>query len=45
LAAVYTGYASPGQLALIGRVSGDPSHAAALGTAFAGPTPSMVDFF
>jgi predicted acetyltransferase len=45
MAAVYTGYASPGQLALVGRVSGDPCHAAALGTAFAGPTPSMVDFF
>jgi predicted acetyltransferase len=45
MASVYTGYASPGQLRLIGRVRGDEAQARALGAAFAGPTPSMVDFF
>ncbi len=45
MAAVYTGYASPGQLRLIGRVRGDDAPIRSLGTIFAGPTPSMVDFF
>lgn len=45
MAAVYTGYASPAQLALTGRVREEPDALARLGAAFAGPTPSMVDFF
>lgn len=45
MGAVYTGFASPAQLALIGRAKGDESSLAALGAVFAGPVPSMVDFF
>ncbi|MCC5821953.1 MAG: GNAT family N-acetyltransferase [Phycisphaerales bacterium] len=45
MAAVYTGFASPEQLALIGRIRGDQEALSTLGAIFAGPTPSMVDFF
>lgn len=45
LASVYTGYASPGQLAMIGRARGDEDAVRSLGAIFAGATPSMVDFF
>lgn len=45
MASVYTGYASPGQLGLIGRVRGDTNAVRSLGAMFAGATPSMVDFF
>lgn len=45
MASVYTGFASPTQLAMIGRASGDQAALSSLGAIFAGPTPSMVDFF
>jgi predicted acetyltransferase len=45
MAAVYTGFASPQQLRLVGRVRGPDDAVAALGAMFAGATPSMVDFF
>lgn len=45
LASVYTGFASPEQLRLVGRVRGPDDAVAALGAIFAGATPSMVDFF
>ncbi len=45
MASVYTGFASPAQLRLIGRVRGPDDAVATLGAMFAGPTPSMVDFF
>lgn len=45
MAAVYTGYASPAQLRLVGRVRGNDDAVRSLGAMFAGPAPSMVDFF
>lgn len=45
MASIYTGFASPAQLALIGRARGDAESLATLGAIFAGATPSMVDFF
>lgn len=44
-AAVYTGYASPAQLKMVGRARGEDEALAKLGAVFAGPAPSMVDFF
>lgn len=42
---LYTGFASPHQLALAGLVTGPASDLALLGTAFAGPLPVLFDFF
>ncbi len=45
MAAVYTGYAAPGQLRLIGRIGGADGPVRSLGAMFAGTAPSMVDYF
>ena len=46
LSALYTGYASPWQLASAGLLRADaPDAFAALGAAFAGPSPWMPDFY
>jgi predicted acetyltransferase len=45
MASVYTGFASPAQLAMVGRTRGDASALECLGAIFSGATPSMVDFF
>jgi predicted acetyltransferase len=45
LAACFTGWATPSNLARLGRVTGDEDALAALAAAFAGPTPQLADFF
>lgn len=45
LAALYTGYATPQELALAGMLSGPPEDLAALAAAFAGPRPWLADRF
>jgi predicted acetyltransferase len=45
LGAMYSGFLSPGQLRLIGRVGGDESTGALAAAAFAGPTPGMTEMF
>lgn len=45
LAAMYSGFLSPGQLRLIGRAEGDERSAALAAAAFAGPTPGMTEMF
>jgi predicted acetyltransferase len=45
LAALYTGHASPQQLALAGRVAGPENALTRAAVAFAGPPPSLPDFF
>lgn len=45
LAALYTGHASPQQLALAGRLKGPESALTRAAVAFAGPPPSLPDFF
>jgi predicted acetyltransferase len=45
LAALYTSYASAGELAASGLAEGTPAAFAAAGAAFAGPTPWLADFF
>lgn len=46
LASLFTGWADAGELAWSGRLRGaDESHVAALTRAFAGPAPTLVDFF
>ncbi len=45
LAALYSGYSTPGQLALIGLAEGADHVLEAAATAFAGPAPAMSDFF
>lgn len=42
---LFTGFRDPAQLALAGLVSGPPGALALLAAAFAGPPPTMVDFF
>ncbi|ACY16077.1 GNAT family N-acetyltransferase [Haliangium ochraceum] len=45
LAALYSGHLSPQQLALAGRLEATPSMLARAAAAFAGPAPSLPDFF
>jgi predicted acetyltransferase len=45
LAALYTGHASPQQLALAGRLTGPDNALTRAAVAFAGPPPSLPDFF
>lgn len=45
LAALYTSYMSPYQLAELGRVQGSARIIASAAAAFAGPPPSLPDFF
>ncbi|MBL9118283.1 MAG: GNAT family N-acetyltransferase [Phycisphaerae bacterium] len=45
LAAIYTGFLSPKQAVLLGHARGDERAARALGGAFAGTAPWMVDHF
>lgn len=45
LAALYTGFATPWQLAVAGRLQGDDAALALLGSIFAGPAPGIADFF
>lgn len=42
---MFTGHASASMLASLGRATGDRETIAALDTAFAGPSPWMIDFF
>jgi len=45
LAALYTGYVSPTGLTELGRIEGEPASLARLAALFAGPPPTMGDFF
>lgn len=45
LAALYSGFVSPGELARAGLLRGDEAALATAAAVFAGPTPAMVDFF
>ena len=45
LAALYTGFATPWQLAVAGRLEADAATQALLGSIFAGPAPGLADFF
>jgi predicted acetyltransferase len=45
LAAVYTGFASPFEQAVLGKVSGPNEDLWAAGAVFAGPRPWMADIF
>jgi predicted acetyltransferase len=45
LAALYTGFATPWQLAVAGRLQADDAAQAVLGSIFAGPAPGLADFF
>jgi predicted acetyltransferase len=44
-AALWSGFASPAQLALLGCIRGPEEQLAALAAVFAGPAPSMADMF
>jgi predicted acetyltransferase len=44
-ASLYSGFASPHSLKLLGHIEGDDISLAAAGAAFAGPPPSMPDMF
>jgi predicted acetyltransferase len=45
LAALFAGYVTPAELAHLGAVSGDAASLARLGVLFAGPPPTMSDYF
>jgi predicted acetyltransferase len=45
LAALYSGFASPHELALAGRLEADEAALATLSALFGGPTPACVDYF
>lgn len=45
LASLYSGFASPDQLALVGGLEGDAASLERAAAAFAGPTPTMADMF
>jgi predicted acetyltransferase len=45
LATLFSGYATPAELARLGSVRGDAASLARLGALFAGPPPTMSDYF
>jgi predicted acetyltransferase len=45
LAALYSGFATPWQLAVAGRLDADDAARAVLADIFAGPAPGLADFF